>query len=59
MVISWRECRPWTAYHATGMEAVMPHYLALLAAASEIAGQIQVATFLFDETLQIRDELNT
>jgi class 3 adenylate cyclase/predicted ATPase len=41
------------AYRATGAEAWMPHYLALLAGACEIAGQVEEASTLLDDALQI------
>jgi tetratricopeptide (TPR) repeat protein len=41
------------AYRATGAEWVMPYYIALLARACEIAGQIEEALTQFDEALQI------
>jgi predicted ATPase len=41
------------AYRATGAEMWMPHYTALLARASEIAGQIEEAMTLLDDALQI------
>src|SRR5262249_3861915 len=41
------------AYRATGSEAWMPHHIALLARACEIAGQIEEAATLFDDALQI------
>jgi class 3 adenylate cyclase/predicted ATPase len=44
-----------TAFRATGAELLMPHYLALLAGACEIAGQIEEALTLLDEGLQIAD----
>jgi len=40
------------AYRATGAEAWMPHFIALLAAACEIAGQVEEAVILLDEALQ-------
>jgi len=40
-------------YRATGAEMFMPHYMALLARASEIAGQVEEALALLDEALQI------
>jgi len=43
------------AYRATGAEAWMPHNLALLAAAYEIAGQIDEAATQLDDALQIVD----
>jgi predicted ATPase len=42
-----------TAYSATGAELWMPHHLALLAAASEIAGRVEEGLALLDEALQI------
>jgi class 3 adenylate cyclase/predicted ATPase len=42
-----------TAYRATGTELWMPSYLALLASACEIAGQIEEASTLLDDALQI------
>jgi predicted ATPase len=42
-----------TAYRATGAETGMPHYLALLSQACDIAGQVQEAVTLLDEALQI------
>ena len=42
-----------TAYRATGAEVWMPHYIALLARACEIAGQIEEALTLLDDALQI------
>jgi predicted ATPase len=41
------------AYRATGSEAWMPHFIALLARACEIAGQTVEAVTLLDEALQI------
>src|SRR5262249_6303493 len=41
------------AYRATGTEAWMPHYIALLARASEISEQIEESLTLLDEALQI------
>jgi predicted ATPase len=41
------------AYRATGAEMWMPHHIALMAGACEIAGQIEEALILFDEALQI------
>jgi predicted ATPase len=41
------------AYRATGAEAWMPHFFALLARACEIAGQFEEAVTLFDQALQI------
>jgi predicted ATPase/DNA-binding winged helix-turn-helix (wHTH) protein len=42
-----------SAYRATGARVWMPHYIALLAAACEIEGQIDEALSLIDEALQI------
>jgi class 3 adenylate cyclase/predicted ATPase len=42
-----------SAYRATGAEVWMPHHLALLAGAYEIAGQVEEAVTLSDEALQI------
>jgi class 3 adenylate cyclase/predicted ATPase len=42
-----------TAYRVTGAELYMPHYIALLAAACEIAGQIEEASSLLHDALQI------
>ena len=41
------------AYRATGQEGWMPHFIALIAAACGIAGQIEDALALLDEALQI------
>jgi class 3 adenylate cyclase/predicted ATPase len=41
------------AYSATGAEAWMPHYIGLIAAASELAGQIEEAVTLLDDALQL------
>jgi predicted ATPase len=41
------------AYRATGAELWMPHHIALLAAACEIAGQFDEAVSQLDEALQI------
>jgi predicted ATPase len=41
------------AHRAIGAEAWMPHYLALLAGACELAGQIEEAVTLLDDGLQI------
>jgi predicted ATPase len=43
------------AFRATGAELFMPHYIALLAAACEIAGPIEEALILLDEALQIME----
>jgi class 3 adenylate cyclase/predicted ATPase len=42
-----------TAYRATGAEAWMPHFFALLAGACEIEGQADEAVTLLDDALQI------
>ena len=42
-----------TAYRTTGAALWVPYYLALLAGAFEIAGQIEKAATLLDEALQI------
>ena len=42
-----------TAYRATGAEAVVPQYIALQAAACEMAMQIEEAATLLDEAVQI------
>jgi predicted ATPase len=42
-----------TAYRATGAKAWMPHQIALVSAASEIAGQIEDAVTQLDDALQI------
>jgi predicted ATPase len=42
-----------TAYGATGAEVGMPHFYALLARASGIAGQIEDALILLDDALRI------
>jgi class 3 adenylate cyclase/predicted ATPase len=41
------------AYHATGANTWMPHFVALLASACEIAGQVDEAVTLFDEALEL------
>jgi class 3 adenylate cyclase/predicted ATPase len=41
------------AYRATGAVVVMPHYIALLAGAYEIAGRIEEAATLLDDDLQL------
>ncbi len=41
------------AYRATGAELWMPHHIALLARACEIAGQVEEAVTLLDDALQI------
>jgi hypothetical protein len=40
------------AYRATGAELWMPRFIALLAAACEIAGQVEEAVPLLDDALQ-------
>jgi class 3 adenylate cyclase/predicted ATPase len=42
-----------SAFRATGSEMFVPHHIALLARACEIAGQIEGALTLLDDTLQI------
>jgi predicted ATPase len=42
-----------TAYRAIGQQAWMPYFIALLAAACEIAGQIEEGLTLLEEALQI------
>jgi class 3 adenylate cyclase/predicted ATPase len=42
-----------TAYRAIGQQAWMPYFITLLAAACEIAGQIDEASALLDDALQI------
>ena len=42
-----------SAYRATGAELWMPHFIALLARACEIAGQVEEGLALLDEALQI------
>jgi tetratricopeptide (TPR) repeat protein len=42
-----------SAYRVTGAETFMPHYIALLAGAYEIGGQIEEAVTLLDDALQI------
>jgi predicted ATPase len=44
------------AFRATGMEVWTPYFFALLAAAFEIAGQIEEALTLLDDALQIVEE---
>jgi len=46
-------CDGSAAYRAAGAEAWMPHYIALLARACDIAGQIEEAVTLLDDALQI------
>ena len=43
------------AYRATGAELWMPHFLALLAGACELAGQVEEASTLLDDALQIAE----
>jgi predicted ATPase len=43
------------AHRATATELWMPHHIALLARACEIAGRIEEASTLFDEAWQIAD----
>src|SRR6266851_6548329 len=47
--------RGLSAYRAGGSELWTPHYTALLAAASEIAGQIHEGLILLDDALQIAE----
>jgi class 3 adenylate cyclase/predicted ATPase len=42
-----------SAYRGTGAEVWVPHYIALLASAYDIAGQIEEASTLFDDALQV------
>jgi len=42
-----------SAFRAAGAELMMPYYIALLAKASEIAGQLEEALVLLDDALQI------
>jgi predicted ATPase len=44
-----------SAYRATAAEMWMPHHIALLARACEIAGKIEEAVTLLDEALQIAE----
>jgi predicted ATPase len=44
------------AYRATGAMAFVPYQIALLARAYEIAGQVEEAADLLDESLQIVDQ---
>jgi len=46
-----------SAYHATGAEYTMPYYIALLAQACEIAGQVEEALSLLDNALQIAETI--
>ena len=41
------------AFRATGAKLLLPHYMGLLAAAWEIAGQMEEAVTLLDDALQI------
>ena len=43
----------WTAYRASGAQAWVPYYIALLAGAHEIAGQIDEALAQLDDALRI------
>jgi predicted ATPase len=43
----------FAAYRATGAELWMPHNIALMAGAREVAGQVEEALALLDEALQI------
>ena len=43
------------AYQATGAHVNMTHYMALLAAAFEIAGQVEEGSTLLDDALQVVD----
>jgi predicted ATPase len=43
----------WTAYRATGAQAWVPYYIALLAGACEIAGQIDEALAQLGDALRI------
>jgi class 3 adenylate cyclase/predicted ATPase len=45
-----------SAYRSTGAEIWMPHFIALLARACEIAGQVEGGLTLLDEALQIADK---
>ena len=40
-------------YRTGGAELLVPHYIALLAAANEIAGQVEESLALFDDALQL------
>jgi predicted ATPase len=42
-----------SAYRVAGAELLVPHYIALLAVACEIAGQVEEASTLLDEALHI------
>jgi class 3 adenylate cyclase/predicted ATPase/energy-coupling factor transporter ATP-binding protein EcfA2 len=46
-----------SAYRATGAEYTMPYYIALLARACEIAGQVEQASTLLDDSLQIAEQI--
>jgi predicted ATPase len=48
-------CSGLAAYRATGAEVVMPHFVALLARACEIGGQVQEGLALLEDGLQISD----
>jgi class 3 adenylate cyclase/predicted ATPase len=50
-------CSGSAAYSATGAEAWMPHYISLIAAAYEVAGQIEEAVTLLDDALQLVERL--
>jgi class 3 adenylate cyclase/predicted ATPase len=41
------------AYRSSGAELLVPHYFALLAAANEIAGQVEAGLTLLDDALQV------
>jgi len=44
-----------TAYRSSGAELLVPHYLALLAAACEITGQVEESLTLLDDALHVID----
>jgi predicted ATPase len=44
------------AYHATGANTWMPHFIALLGKAYEIAGQVEEAAIRLDEALRIVEQ---
>jgi class 3 adenylate cyclase/predicted ATPase len=46
-----------TAYRTTGAESRMPYYIALLARACEIAGQVDEAATLLENALQIAEKI--
>jgi len=48
-------CSGAAAFRATGMEAWVPHHVALLARACQIAGQVEEALTLLDDALQIAE----